>query len=106
MPIGKWGREARKGRQPACQMLARQLPWGQLEMGPAGSSGIQGKLALRTLPMRDQGPGTWGMDTSSSVCHWLLATLRQESINFGGAPILQHGTPIFFCENKDNFISL
>ena len=72
MPIGKRGREAGKGRQPAYQMLARQLPWRQLEMGPAGSSGSQGRLALRTLPMRDQGPGVWIHQLQDVIGWWLL----------------------------------
>lgn len=49
----------------------------------------------------NEGPGTWGMDTSTSGCYWLVATLGQQSINLGGgAPIFQHATPIFSVRTK------
>ena len=104
MPIGKRGREAGKGRPPAYQMLVRQLPWEQLELGPAGSSGIQGRLALRTLPMREWGPGLWTHQLLDVIGQWLLWDSSQ--LYLWGLSYYNMSPPFYSVRTKITFLSL
>ena len=99
--MGKGGREGkaayqevRKGGregQAANQMLASQLPWGQLELGPAGVSGSQGRACTQDK----EGPGGWGMNTSTPGCHWLGATLGLLLIHCIWLPYYDMASPFF-----------
>lgn len=103
MPVGSGeGRPGREGRQPIrCQRgRCHGDSWSWVLLGALGSG------QACTQDTSNEGAGTWASETSTPGCHWLVVTLGQQPIIFGGALILQHGTPILFCENKHNFICL
>ena len=98
---GKGGRE---GKAASLSDVSEAVSMGTVGAGSCWELWDPGQAC--TQDTSNEGAGTWALDTSASGCHWSVATLGQQSIIFGGALILQHGTPILFCENKDNFISL